>query len=80
MLVFEFWYPIMISVHGQSTAALVFVFSLCFVYEQYEEKIDEIAVIVYTIASKLTILLASKLPKPNSSYNPLTRRDLNVGC
>ncbi|KAG6433348.1 hypothetical protein SASPL_104958 [Salvia splendens] len=60
--------------------ALVFVFSLCFVYEQYEEKIDEIAVIVYTIASKLTILLASKFPKPNSSYNPLTRRDLNVGC
>ncbi|KAG6395503.1 hypothetical protein SASPL_146148 [Salvia splendens] len=57
--------------------ALVFVFSVCFVYEQYEEKIDEIAVIIYMIASKLTILLASKLPKPNSSYNPLTEKGSN---
>ncbi|XP_057781533.1 3beta-hydroxysteroid-dehydrogenase/decarboxylase [Salvia miltiorrhiza] len=54
--------------------AWILVFSLCFVYEQYEEKIDEIAVIVYNIASKLTILLASKLPKPSSSYNLLTEK------
>ena len=64
----------MISLRGQSIAALIFVFSMCFVYEQYEEKIDEIAVIIFTIASKLTILLASKLPKPNSTYNPLTEK------
>lgn len=72
-----FWYPLVISHCGQFIAAHVLVFSLCFVYEQYEEKIDEIAVIVYTIACKLTVLLAGKLPKPSSSYNPLMEKGSN---
>ncbi|KAI3470154.1 hypothetical protein Pfo_026817 [Paulownia fortunei] len=44
--------------------ALIFSFTLCFVYEQYEEKIDVIARVAYSIVRKVMILLLRKLPMP----------------
>lgn len=61
-------YSLINCVLGQLIAALVLVFTLFFVYEQYEEKIDAVAVIVYTIASKVSLLLGSKV---SSRSNPL---------
>ncbi|KAK6146320.1 hypothetical protein DH2020_020189 [Rehmannia glutinosa] len=57
--------------------ALVLSFTLCFVYEQYEEKIDGIARVVYSIARKTTILLVRKLPMPlaEKGYNQHTSFD-----
>lgn len=59
--------------------ALVLVFTSCFVYEQYEEKIDATAVIVYTIASKVIFLLASKLrlSKVSNSSNSVADKGSN---
>lgn len=67
------------SLHCQLFAALVLVFTSCFVYEQYEEKIDTTAVVVYTIASKVTFLLASKLPlsKVSNSSNSAGEKGSN---
>lgn len=63
----------------QLIAALVLVFTSCFVYEQYEEKIDATAVIVYTIASKVIFLLASKLrlSKVSNSSNSVADKGSN---
>ncbi|KAL3641614.1 hypothetical protein CASFOL_012429 [Castilleja foliolosa] len=47
--------------------ALVLSFVLCYVYEQYEEKIDGIARVAYSITTKAMILFARKLPMPLSS-------------
>ncbi|XP_051116824.1 3beta-hydroxysteroid-dehydrogenase/decarboxylase, partial [Andrographis paniculata] len=42
--------------------ALILSFTLCFVYEQYEDKIDEIAIIAFSIAKNASIFFISKLP------------------
>ncbi|CAA0833272.1 3beta-hydroxysteroid-dehydrogenase/decarboxylase isoform 3 [Striga hermonthica] len=47
--------------------ALILSFTLCYVYEQYEEKIDGIAGVAYNIGVKTVILLSKKLPAPLSS-------------
>ncbi|KAH6833415.1 hypothetical protein C2S53_012637 [Perilla frutescens var. hirtella] len=61
--------------------ALMLVFTLCFVYEQYEEKVDAIAVILYNIASKGSVVLARKLQirssKGSSTGNPLGEKGSN---
>ncbi|GFP95795.1 3beta-hydroxysteroid-dehydrogenase/ decarboxylase isoform 3 [Phtheirospermum japonicum] len=47
--------------------ALVLSFALCYVYEQYEEKVDGIARVAYSITTKAMMLFARKLPMPLSS-------------
>lgn len=42
-------------------AALVLSFMVCFVYEQYEDKIDEIAEVVLSIAWNATLFFCRKV-------------------
>ncbi|PIN04185.1 Reticulon [Handroanthus impetiginosus] len=59
--------------------ALILSFTLCYVYEQYEDKIDMIAGVVYTIVSKAMILFISKLPMHLSSASPDGRPSIDKG-
>ncbi|KAL0377132.1 UNVERIFIED_CONTAM: 3beta-hydroxysteroid-dehydrogenase/decarboxylase isoform 3 [Sesamum calycinum] len=81
--IFLYFFKLIVPPHFTVAVGLglILSFSLCFVYEQYEERIDVIASVVLTVAERVLMLFVRKLPMSSSSvsFNCQSIRWLAVG-
>ncbi|XP_011091632.1 3beta-hydroxysteroid-dehydrogenase/decarboxylase isoform X1 [Sesamum indicum] len=69
--IFLYFFKLIVPPHFTVAVGLglILSFSLCFVYEQYEERIDVIASVVLTVAERVLMLFVRKLPMSSSSVS-----------
>ncbi|KAK4406256.1 3beta-hydroxysteroid-dehydrogenase/decarboxylase isoform 3 [Sesamum angolense] len=69
--IFLYFFKLIVPPHFTVAVGLglILSFSLCFVYEQYEERIDVIASVVLTVAERVLMLFVRKLPMSSGSVS-----------